>query len=94
MPTVMTKRYAIPKMLIVYASNDSQMWRGLFRSPFILQTFATHLLAIDGCVQVPGLHNKPTPHAIGGLGWLLPRYLLCFVFGGLIDLIIDRWSGL
>jgi len=68
MPTTMTKRYAILQMLVVNAFNDSQMWRRLFCSPFILQTFAAHLLAINSCVQVPGLHNKPTPHAIGGLG--------------------------
>jgi hypothetical protein len=50
--------------------HTSQKWKGLFRSPFILQTVAAHITAIKGSVRVPDLHNagKPTPGAIGGLG--------------------------
>ena len=46
-----------------------QSWKGLFRSPFILQTFASHLAAIEGSANVPGLHDdKPNPAMVGGLG--------------------------
>ncbi|KAF8799192.1 hypothetical protein BYT27DRAFT_7318611, partial [Phlegmacium glaucopus] len=50
--------------------NDRKKWRGLFCSPFILQTFAAHLAATESSMRVPGLHGpgKPTPAAIGGLG--------------------------
>lgn len=54
--------------LVVHVSNNSQKWRGLFHSPFILQKFAAHLSAIDGSVWVPGLHDKPTPCVVGALG--------------------------
>ena len=65
----MTKRYAALISLVVHTSNNSQKWKGLFRSSFVLQTFAAHLSAIDGYVQVPGdLHDKPSPHAAGALG--------------------------
>jgi len=43
---------------------------GLFRNPFILQTFASHLSAIEGSMKILGLHDadKPTPTACGALG--------------------------
>jgi hypothetical protein len=55
------------------SSNDNeyyQKWKGLFRSPFVLQTFAVHLGAIDGSVKVPDLHGSgsPTPVMAGALG--------------------------
>jgi hypothetical protein len=51
-----------------------QNWKGLFRSPFILQVFSAHLAAIEGSVTISGLHhddpqsNKPTPTMAGALG--------------------------
>lgn len=54
--------------IVVYISNDSQHWKGVFRGPFILQTFAAHLSALNGSVKVPGLHDKPSPPAVGALG--------------------------
>ncbi|KAH9023765.1 hypothetical protein EDB85DRAFT_1894623 [Lactarius pseudohatsudake] len=50
--------------------EDKKKWKGLFRSPFILQTFAAHLGAIEGSQKVPDLHepNAPTPLPIGALG--------------------------
>ena len=54
-----------------YLNNTTlQKWKGLFHSPFVLQTFAAHLTAIEGSMRVPNLHdaNKATPTVIGGLG--------------------------
>jgi hypothetical protein len=34
---------------------DAQKFRGLYRSKFILQTFAVHLDAIKGSIDIPGL---------------------------------------
>ncbi|KAH9166464.1 hypothetical protein EDB89DRAFT_1910690 [Lactarius sanguifluus] len=50
--------------------EDKTKWKGLFRSPFILQTFAAHLGAIESSQKVPDLHgpNTPTPLPIGALG--------------------------
>jgi hypothetical protein len=50
--------------------TTSQKWRCLFRSPFILQTFAAHLSAIEGSQKVLDLHDsdKPTTTARGALG--------------------------
>jgi hypothetical protein len=57
------------KSLAVHISNDSQNWRGLFRSPLILKTFAAHLSCTDGAKQIPGLHtDNESPRANGGLG--------------------------
>ncbi len=65
-----TKRYVILKHLSSHSANTFQKWKGLFRSPFVLQTLAAHLATIDGSVKVPGLHddNKPIPAMIGALG--------------------------
>ncbi|KAH9027217.1 hypothetical protein EDB85DRAFT_1893035 [Lactarius pseudohatsudake] len=50
--------------------EDKTKWKGLFSSPFILQTFAAHLGAIESSQKVPDLHgpNTPTPLPIGALG--------------------------
>jgi hypothetical protein len=68
MSMVMTARFVITTLIPLTSSNDSQKWKGLFRSPFVLQTFAAHLSAIDGCVRVPNLHDTPSPNAGGALG--------------------------
>jgi hypothetical protein len=62
------KKVRDPNTIVVYISNDSQHWKGVFRGPFILQTFAAHLSTLNGLVKVPGLHDKPSPPAVGGLG--------------------------
>ena len=49
-------------------SNDLQKWKRLFHAPFVLQAFAAHLSAIEGSVNVPDLHDKPSPATIGALG--------------------------
>lgn len=50
-------------------SNNPQKWRGLFRGPFFLQTFAAHLSAIDGAARIPDLHDKPSPPGpVGAIG--------------------------
>lgn len=51
-------------------NNSYQNWKGLFRGPLILQTFAAHLGAIEGSVKVPDIHgpDTPTPVMAGGLG--------------------------
>jgi hypothetical protein len=67
-PMMMIKRYVMLNTISLYTSNDSQKWKGLFCGPFILQTVAAHLLAIEGSVNVPGLHEKPAPAAVGALG--------------------------
>ncbi|KAM6503850.1 hypothetical protein JOM56_000793 [Amanita muscaria] len=50
--------------------DDKKKWKGLFRNPFVVRTFAAHLGAIEGSVKVPGLHDldKRTPAMVGGLG--------------------------
>ena len=65
-----TKRYVIRKHLSFHSNNTFQKWKGLFHSPFVLQTLAAHLATIDSSVKVPGLHddNKPTPGMVGALG--------------------------
>ena len=66
-----TKRYVIWNIQVIsYQCDPCQKWKGLFRSPFILQTFAAHLGAIDGSVKILGLHgpDKPIPVMAGGLG--------------------------
>ena len=51
-------------------NNPHQKWKGLRKSPFVLQTFAVHLGAIEGSVNVPNLHGQdtPVPAMAGGLG--------------------------
>ena len=51
-------------------SNDPQKWKGLFGGPFIIKTFAAHLSAIDGCIQVPDLQDTPYTdlNVVGALG--------------------------
>lgn len=47
-----------------------QTFKGLFRGPLVLQTFASHINAMSGAVQAPGLYpgNKvPVPHGALGL---------------------------
>lgn len=77
-----------------YVSNDSQEWRGLFRGPFVLQTFAAHFSCIDGAVRIPSLHGNDKPgRANGGLG--LAAASVCAVCRACsIVLTIDRWRGL
>ncbi|KAI0284419.1 hypothetical protein BC826DRAFT_158259 [Russula brevipes] len=66
------KRYLEGGKFLYEESNgkDKKKWKGLFRGPFVLQTFATHLAAIEGSVPVMILdpHGKPTTAAVGGLG--------------------------
>jgi hypothetical protein len=47
----------------------SQKWKGTFRGPLIVQTFAVHLKAIEGAQKIPGIHgsDEATHAAIGGL---------------------------
>ena len=47
-----------------------QKWRGLFRNPLVVHTFATHIRATEGARNILSLHNldETTPAAIGGLG--------------------------
>jgi hypothetical protein len=80
-------------LVIGHTSDDSQKWRGLFRGPFVLQTFAAHLSAIDGSTRVPGLHDKHSPNAVGALG-LAAASVHAFYRTWRIFLIADRWSGL
>jgi hypothetical protein len=56
--------------LVHVPNNTFQKWKGLLRSPFVLQTFAAHLAAIEGSVKISSLHDidKPTPTMVGGLG--------------------------
>ena len=49
------------------ASDDHQKWRGAFRGPFIIKTFAAHLSAIDGYMPVSDYCDKPR-NAVGALG--------------------------
>ena len=62
------KKVHDPNTIVVYISKDSQQWKGVFCGPFILQMFAAYLSALDSLVKVPGLHDKPSPPAVGGLG--------------------------
>ncbi|KAF8268670.1 hypothetical protein EI94DRAFT_1800187 [Lactarius quietus] len=51
--------------------EDKKKWKGLFRSPLVIQTFAVHLTATEGAQVVPNLHGpqlEQTPTATGGLG--------------------------
>jgi hypothetical protein len=51
-------------------NNVIQKWKGLFHSPLVVQMFAAHLMAMEGTLKVPSLHDLPhlTPAAINGLG--------------------------
>ena len=62
------KKVCDPNTIVICISNDSQHWKGVFHGPFILQTFAAHLSTLDSSVKVSGLHNKPSPPAVGRLG--------------------------
>jgi hypothetical protein len=55
------------KYLATYISNDSQNWRGLFRSPLILKTFAAHFSCTDGTDQNLYTDDKSS-RANGALG--------------------------
>ncbi|KIM91584.1 hypothetical protein PILCRDRAFT_738 [Piloderma croceum F 1598] len=50
--------------------DDKTKWKGVFRSPFVFQTFAAHLADIKGSQKILSLHDpeKPTPSPIGALG--------------------------
>ena len=92
---VVMKKRSVITLTALNVSNDSQNWRGLFGGPFVIKTFAAHLLAIDGCVHVSDLHDSDTPtfNAVGALGLAAASvsalYYACKVF-----LIAHRWSGL
>ena len=75
------ERYATHQCFVKYVSYDSQNWTGLFHGPFVLQTFAVHVSAIDRAKQVPDLHKKPT-HMIGGLALSagLVSYMVCLLY--------------
>jgi hypothetical protein len=77
---------------VVPTSNDSQEWKGGFRSGLVLQTFAVHLSSIEGSVEVPDLCDKPLPYPIGALG-LAAASVCAFYSTQRIFLIIDRLSG-
>ncbi|OBZ67131.1 hypothetical protein A0H81_12922 [Grifola frondosa] len=51
--------------LFTYEVQEPEI-KGLFRTPFILQTFALHLTAIEGAVHIPGLYaNDAVPRPNG-----------------------------
>jgi hypothetical protein len=87
------KKVCNPNTIVVHISNDSQQWKGVFCGPFILQTFAAHLSALDSSVKVPGLHDKPSPPAVGGLGMADASVRVVYCATQIL-LIIDRWRGL
>jgi hypothetical protein len=70
-----------------------QKWKGLFCSPFVLQTFAAHLTAIEASMRIPDLHNKPTTVAVGGLG-LATASVHTVYFACSVVLTVDRSRGL
>ncbi|KIJ10328.1 hypothetical protein PAXINDRAFT_16670 [Paxillus involutus ATCC 200175] len=37
---------------------DKKTWSGMWRSPFVLQTFAHHFNFIQGCIEIPQLNGK------------------------------------
>lgn len=77
------------------SNNTSQKWKGLFRSPFVLQAFAAHLTAIEGSIRVPDLHDKPTATATGGLGLAAASVrTVYFAPSRGVVLTINRWKGL
>jgi hypothetical protein len=57
----------------------SQKWKGLFRNPFILQTFASHFSAIEGAENILGIHNVKTAAAYGALGLCIASVSTSFV---------------
>lgn len=75
--------------------NYSQKWKGLFRGPFVLQTFAAHLTAIEGSAKVPGLHDvdKPTLAMVGGLGLAAASVSTAPCAGVRLSLTTHRWRG-
>jgi hypothetical protein len=74
------KNVSNPKhsLFICLIINTSQKWKGLFHSPFVLQTFAAHLTAIKGSMRVPNLHDKLTATTMGRLG--LAATSVCTVY--------------
>ena len=55
--------------------------------------FAAHLMAIEGSVRIPDLHDKPMTAAVGGLG--LAAASVCTVyFARSVVLTVDRSRGL
>ncbi|KAH8980733.1 hypothetical protein EDB86DRAFT_3087613 [Lactarius hatsudake] len=76
--------------------DDKKKWKGLFRSPLVLQTFAAHLTAIKGSVRVSGLHDhQSTPAAVGGLGLAAASVerALTLVSTGVLTFTIARASN-
>ncbi|KAH8979504.1 hypothetical protein EDB86DRAFT_2814567 [Lactarius hatsudake] len=76
--------------------DDKKKWKGLFRSPLVLQTFAAHLTAIKGSVRVSGLHDhQSTPTAVGGLGLAAASVerALTLVSTGVLTFMIARASN-
>src|SRR5215471_8841048 len=48
-----------------------QEYKGLFRSPFIVQTFAAHFTAIQGAVKVPLIGDPHSPDTLPTCGLAL-----------------------
>jgi hypothetical protein len=66
---------------------------GALCSLFVLQTFAAHLMAIEGSTRIPNLHDNPMTMTVGGLG--LAAMLVCTVyFACSVVLTVDRSRGL
>jgi hypothetical protein len=70
--------YQLIMLVTLNASDDSQKWRGAFRGPFVIKTFAAHLSAIDGYIQVSDLCDKPPSNAVGSSG--LTAGLVCVLY--------------
>ncbi|KAF8502579.1 hypothetical protein JB92DRAFT_2973067 [Gautieria morchelliformis] len=88
-------KYYLDRLRFLYEDSDhakKSKWRGLFRNPFVLQTFAAHLTAIEGCKAIPGLHDdaKLADAATGALG-LSAAAVSVIYYAQRVVLTVVRW---
>ncbi|KAF8483697.1 hypothetical protein DFH94DRAFT_723573 [Russula ochroleuca] len=65
-------KYYLEDLRFLYKDSDrkdKKKWRGHFRNPLVVKTFAAHLTATEGAKDIPGLHDtdEETPAPIGAL---------------------------
>ncbi|KAF8508180.1 hypothetical protein JB92DRAFT_2954585 [Gautieria morchelliformis] len=88
-------KYYLNRLRFLYEDSDhakKSKWRGLFCNPFVLQTFAAHLTAIEGCKAIPGLHDdaKLADAATGALG-LSAAAVSVIYYAQRVVLTVVRW---
>jgi hypothetical protein len=59
----------LPSTQLIKLNHAPQKYKGAFRGPFVLQTFAASLIAFQGARKIDGLDDpdKSVPRSYGGL---------------------------